>query len=188
MLRTREENWQALRQHVTSDVLLKHSMAVEVAMQAYAEKFGEDAQYWRTVGLLHDIDFDKFPNEHPAHAREILMAYGYDDAFITDVESHARDWPKERSFLQTTLLALDELTGFIIACAMVRPDKSLDNLEAKSVLKKMKDKGFARAVNRDNIINGAAAMGIELSEHISFVTKALAQAAKKPEYQNPPLI
>ncbi|HWQ61075.1 MAG TPA: HAD family hydrolase, partial [Negativicutes bacterium] len=96
--------------------------------------------------------------------------------FVTDVESHGREWPGDRSLLQKTLLALDELTGFIIACALVRPDKSLDNVEVKSVLKKMKDKAFARAVNRETITEGAAAMGVDFAEHVAFVTKALAAA------------
>jgi len=184
----RNETWQVLRQHVTSEVLLRHSLSVEIAMRAYADKFGEDVEYWGTVGLLHDIDFEKYPQDHPNHAREILTAHGYDDEFITNVESHARDWDGERTLLQKTLLALDELTGFVIACALVRPDKSLDNLEVKSVLKKMKDKAFARAVNRETITNGAAAMGIEMPGHVQLVITALATATKAPEYQEVPLI
>ncbi|MDR3565107.1 MAG: HD domain-containing protein [Negativicutes bacterium] len=184
----RQEVWQVLRQHVTSEVLLKHCLAVEIAMRAYAAKFGEDVDYWGAVGLLHDVDFDKFPHEHPHHAREILSAHGYDEQFIANVESHARDWSGERTLLQKTLLALDELTGFVIACALVRPDKSLDNLEVKSVVKKMKDKAFARAVNRDTLISGAAEMGVDMSEHIQFVVQALAAAARSPEYQELPLV
>lgn len=184
----RQETWQVLRQHVTSEVLLKHCLAVEIAMRAYAAKFGEDVDYWGAVGLLHDVDFDKFPHDHPNHAREILTAHGYDEQFIADVESHARDWPQPRTLLQKTLLALDELTGFIIACALVRPDKSLDNLEVKSVLKKMKDKAFARAVNRETLTSGAAEMEVDFSEHVAFVTKALAAAVREPEYQELPLV
>jgi predicted hydrolase (HD superfamily) len=156
-------------------------------MRAYAEKFGGDPEYWGTVGLMHDIDFEKFPEEHPRHAREILAGHGYDEEFITNVESHARDWEGERTPLQKTLLALDELTGFVLACALVRPDKSLDNLEVKSVLKKMKDKAFARAVNRETITAGAAALGVDLGEHIGLVVRALAAAAKAPEYREIPL-
>ncbi|VBB06801.1 Hypothetical protein LUCI_2038 [Lucifera butyrica] len=185
---SKQQAWQVLNQYVTSDVLLRHCLAVEIAMRAYAAKFNQDPEYWSTVGLLHDVDFEKYPEEHPAHARKILMAHGYDDEFITNVESHARDWPKERTILQKTLLAVDELTGFIIACALVRPDKSLENLEVKSVMKKMKDKAFARAVNRETIINSALDMGIDLKEHIGFVTQALSLAVKQPEYQEIPLI
>lgn len=188
MQTNRQEAWQVLKQHVTSEVLLKHCLAVEIAMRAYAAKFGEDVEYWGAVGLLHDVDFDKFPHDHPHHAREILTAHGYDDQFITDVESHARVWPEPRTRLQKTLLALDELTGFIIACALVRPDKSLDNLEVKSVLKKMKDKAFARAVNRETLTGGAAEMEVDMNEHIDFVTKALAAATKSPMYQDLPLV
>ncbi|MBP2645333.1 MAG: hypothetical protein H6Q75_773 [Firmicutes bacterium] len=188
MQTSKAETRQILTQYVSCDVLLKHCMAVEAAMEAYAKKFGEDEAYWGAVGLLHDVDFDLYPNDHPNHAREILTKYNYSDDFITDVESHARDWSQERTLLQKTLLALDELTGFIIACALVRPDKSLDTLEAKSVVKKMKDKAFARAVNRATIIEGAMSLGVDLKEHISFVIEALATAAKRPEYQNPPLL
>lgn len=188
MQTNRQHVWTVLKEHVTSEVLLKHSIAVEIAMRAYAEKFGEDVEYWGAVGLLHDVDFDKFPDDHPNHAREILSAHGFDDKFITNVESHARDWAGNRTRLQDTLLALDELTGFIIACALVRPDKSLDNLEVKSVMKKMKDKAFARAVNRDTILNGAEAMGVEMVEHVQFVTRALADAARSETYSELPLI
>lgn len=188
MVMDREYAWQTLKQHVKSDVLLRHCLAVEIAMRAYAGKFGEDPEYWGAVGLLHDVDFDKFPDDHPNHARELLSAAGYDDQFITNVESHARNWEVERTMLQKTLLALDELTGFIIACALVRPDRSLVNLEVKSVVKKMKDKAFARAVNRDTLTDGAVAMGVDMKDHIEFVTRALAQAVEKPEYQEVPLI
>jgi len=185
---TREEAWQVLKRHVTSEALLRHCLSVEIAMRAYAAKFGQDVEYWGTVGLLHDIDFEKYPEEHPGHAREILAAHGFDDEFITDVESHARDWDRERTLVQKTLLALDELTGFVIACALVRPDKSLDHLEVKSVRKKMKDKAFARAVNRETITEAAAAMGVDMDEHVRLVIDALAAAAGAPEYQEVPII
>ena len=188
MHNNKQKAWQILKQNVNSEVLLKHCLAVEIAMRAYAEKFGEDMDYWSSVGLLHDVDFEKYPHEHPNHAREILLAQGYDNEFIVNVESHARDWVPERTLLQKTLLAVDELTGFIIACALVRPDKNLDNLEVKSIMKKMKDKAFARAVNRDTIIASTQAMEIDLKEHIAFVTKALSTAVKQPEYQQFPLL
>lgn len=180
--------WKLLKSHVTSEVLLKHCLAVEIAMRAYAVKFGQDSQYWGSVGLLHDVDFEKYPDEHPWHAKEILAAAGFDAQFITDVESHARDWEQERSLLQKTLLSVDELTGFVIACALVRPDKNLDNLEVKSIMKKMKDKAFARAVNRDTMRQSAESLGTGMEEHAEFVRQALAEAVKKPEYQEVPLI
>jgi len=188
MTETRAKAWKLLRQNVNSEVLLKHCLAVEIAMRSYAEKFGGDVEYWGAVGLLHDVDFEKFPDDHPHHAREILSAAGYDDAFVTDVESHCRVWDSERSILQKTLLAVDELTGFIIACALVRPDRSLDNLEVKSVMKKIKDKAFARAVNRETLTDGAKSMDVDFSEHVAFIIKALAAAVKAPEYKEFPLV
>lgn len=185
---SRDTVWQVLRSHVTGEVLLKHCLAVEIAMRAYAAKFGQDVEYWGAVGLLHDVDFEKFPQEHPHHAAEILSSHGFDQEFINNVESHARDWPQERSQLQKTLLAVDEMTGFIIACALVRPDKSLDNLEVKSVMKKFKDKAFARAVNRETLAASAEAMGVDMKDHIEFVTRALAAAVKEPCYQELPLV
>lgn len=188
MTETRRKAWADLRKHVGSEVLLKHCLAVEIAMRAYAGKFGGDVEYWGAVGLLHDVDFEKFPHEHPYHAREILKGEGYDDAFITDVESHNRAWAPERTQLQKTLLAVDEMTGFLIACALVRPDRSLENLEVKSVMKKMKDKAFARAVNRETLTGGAADMGVDFAEHVAFLTQALAVAVRQPEYQEYPLL
>ena len=173
MTETRQKAWTVLRKHVSSEVLLKHCLAVEIAMRAYAGKFGGDVEYWGAVGLLHDVDFEKFPHDHPHHAREILMAEGYDDTMIIDVESHCRTWESGRSQLQKTLLAEDEMTGFIIACALVRPDRSLDNLEVKSVLKKMKDKAFARGVNREVIARGAEMLGEPLETLIAETIAAL---------------
>lgn len=188
MQTNRQYAWQILTQYVTNEVLLKHCVSVEIAMRAYAAKYQQDAEYWGAVGLLHDVDFEKYPDAHPGFAREILTAHGFNDEFIVNVESHARDWSGTRNLLQKTLLAVDELTGFIIACALVRPDRSLDNLEVKSVLKKLKDKAFARAVNRETIIHSAQDMGIDLKDHIGFVTIALADAVKKEEYRTYPLI
>jgi len=175
---SREQAWRILTDHVQETPLLHHCQAVEIAMRAYAGKFGEDVEYWGAVGLLHDVDFEKYPVEHTKHTEELLKPHGYTDQFIIDIQSHARDWGPERSRLQKVLLAVDELTGFIIACALVRPDKDLANVKIKSVMKKMKDKAFARAVNRETITQGAVMLGIDLQEHIEFVTEALAQ-----EYQ-----
>lgn len=183
MVTERQAVLAVLKQHVTSEQLLKHCVAVEIAMRAYAGKYAEDVDYWGTVGLLHDVDFEEFPDDHPNHAREILSRHGYDDDFITNVESHARDWSGERSVLQKTLLAVDEMTGFVIACALVRPDKSLDSLEVKSVMKKYKDKAFARAVNRQTLMESAEDLGVDFKEHIQFVINALAAAVKQSEYQ-----
>lgn len=172
---TRQKAWSVLTDHVKDKGLLNHCQAVEAAMRAYADKWGEDVEYWGAVGLLHDVDFENYPDEHPRNAGKLLRPHGYSEQFITDIESHARDWAMERSLLQKTLFAVDELTGFIIACALVRPDKSIANLEVKSVMKKMKDKAFARAVNRETIADGASMLGINLQEHIQFVIEALAK-------------
>ena len=178
----RAEACALLGQYVQETALIKHCVAVEIAMRAYAKRFNESEEYWGTVGLLHDIDFELYPHEHPHHAREILGKAGFDEVFIVNVESHARDWPEERSLLQKTLLSVDEMTGFVIACALVRPDRSLKTLEVKSVKKKMKDKAFARAVNRETLLDSAAQLGIPLEDHIAFVTQALAVAVEDPEY------
>jgi len=172
---TREKAWSILTDHVKEKPLLNHCQAVEIAMRAYAGKFGEDVEYWGAVGLLHDVDFEKYPVEHTKQTGNLLKPHGYTDQFIIDIQSHARDWEPERSLLQKVLLAVDELTGFIIACALVRPDKNLENVQVKSVMKKMKDKAFARAVNRETITQGAVMLGIDLQEHIGFVTEALAK-------------
>ena len=172
---TRQTAWKVLTTYVNDKVLLKHCEAVETAVRAYAEKFGEDVDYWGAVGLLHDVDFQKYPEDHPHHASEFLLPHGYSEQFITDIASHARDWDKERTLLQKVLFSVDELTGFIIACALVRPDKTIGNVELKSVKKKLKDKAFARAVNRETIAKGAEILGVSLDEHIPFVINALAK-------------
>lgn len=185
----REKVWQILKEHVQQPHLLRHCLSVEISMRAYANKFGEDEAYWGAIGLLHDIDFEKFPTEHPHHAKEILSPYGYPEQFIEDIESHCRGEDRERErLIQKVLVAVDEMPGFILACALVRPDKSLDSLEVKSVKKKMKDKAFAKAVNRETLMKTAEALDISLDEHIAFLIEALKQAAKKEEYQEVPLI
>ena len=185
----REEVWGILKQNVTQPHLLRHSISVEISMRAYAEKFGEDPNYWGAVGLLHDIDFEKYPENHPNHAREILSPLGYDDEFIQNIESHCRRVEVERdSLIQKVLVSVDEMPGFILACALVRPDKSLDTLEVKSVKKKMKDKAFAKAVNREILTNTAEALGITVDEHIDFLIQALKEKVGAPEYQEIPLI
>ena len=185
----REKVCEILKEHVEQTYLLRHCLSVEVSMRAYANKFGEDEEYWGAIGLLHDIDFEKFPTEHPNHAKELLIPYGYSEQFIEDIESHCRGEEKTRDrMVQKVLAAVDEMPGFILACALVRPDKSLESLEVKSVKKKMKDKAFAKAVNRENLIQTAEKLEISLDEHIGFLIEALREAAKKEEYQEVPLI
>ena len=178
----RANAYEILKKHVTQDHLLKHSVAVEIAMRAYAEKFGEDIEYWGLVGLCHDIDFEKYPDEHLLHSREILLEEKFDEEFVINVISHDRLWDKERTLLQKVLLACDEMTGFVLACALVRPDKSLDTLEVKSVVKKMKDKAFAKAVNREFLKSSAEGLGLDITEHIEIVRKALAENVNKEPY------
>ena len=172
---TRDEALEILHEHVANENLRKHAYAVEAAMRAYAEKLGEDAEYWGVVGLLHDFDWEIHPTleEHPSKGSEILRERGVDEALIEDIAAHAphtgipRDTPVRKA-----LFAVDELTGFIVACALVRPTR-ISDLKAKSVKKKMKDSSFAAAVNRDDIRDGAEELGVDLTEHINFVIEAM---------------
>ncbi len=176
LMHDREACLKILTEFTKSESLLKHAYAVEACVKAYAEKFGEDVEYWANVGLLHDFDYEQFPTEeeHPYKGAEILRKKGFEEDFITAILSHA-DYtgiPRE-TLLQKTLFACDELAGFITAVTLVRPSKSLDEVKVKSVKKKLKDKGFARAVNREDIYKGAEALGIPLEEHIRFSIEAL---------------
>ena len=164
-----------LKEYTKSDALLKHMYAVESAMRAYAKKNNEDAEKWGIVGLLHDFDYEMYPNapDHPLKGSEILKEHGYPDDMRTAILGHASytGVPRETPMAKT-LFACDELCGFIMACSVVRPNKIAD-LEVSSVKKKMKDKGFARNVNRDDITNGCAELGVPLDEHIRFVIDAM---------------
>ena len=169
-----------LREHNTNESLVKHGVAVGAAMRAYARHFGEDENKWRITGLLHDVDYEKHPTieEHGRVGAEWLRDLGYPDDVIHAVHAHndyhglARD-----DLMSKTLFACDELTGLITACALVRPDKSLNGLEVSSVRKKMKDKAFARGVNRDDIVKGAQELGVDLDQHIAFVIAAMQEEA-----------
>ena len=177
---TREQAWSLLTEHTTSPVLIRHALAVEAAMRAMARKMGGDEEYWGAIGLLHDFDFEQHPTaeEHPFAGAKILKERGFDQQVVDDILSHAtysdvpRDTPVRRA-----LYGVDELSGFITAVTLVRPTKSLSDVEPASVRKKMKDKGFARAVNRDDITNGAAELGVELDEMIATVRDALKPVA-----------
>jgi len=173
---THEQALALLNEYTQSESLRKHALAVETAMRAYARKLGEDEDYWGIVGLLHDFDWEIHPSlpDHPMKGAEILRARGVDEALILDLISHADHSGVPRdTLLRKVLFAVDELTGFIIAAALVRPSRSLDDLEARSVVKKLKDKSFAAAVNRDDLRAGVEALGMDLSEHIQFVIEAL---------------
>jgi putative nucleotidyltransferase with HDIG domain len=173
---SRADDLALLREYTQSDSLIKHMLAVEAAVRAYARKFGEDEEKWGTVGLLHDFDYERWPDppDHPLKGAAILKERGYPDDAIYAIKSHADylpDCPRV-SLLDKTLYACDELCGFITACALVRPGR-LEGLQAKSVRKKMKQASFAAAVNRDDIVRGADDLGVDLNEHIDFCIAAM---------------
>ena len=175
-LRDRNFCLSILQEYTKTDSLLKHAYAVESCVRAYAEKFNEDTEYWGNVALLHDFDYEKFPTaeEHPFKGAEILKEKGFEEDFIKSILSHADYSGEPRdTLLKKVLFACDELAGFITAVTYVRPSKSIDEVEVSSVKKKMKDKAFARAVNRDDIIKGAEGLGIPLEEHIQFCINAM---------------
>lgn len=173
---TRDEAAAILHEFTQSESLRRHALAVEAAMRAYARKYGEDEEYWGVIGLVHDFDWEIHPTleGHPTKGAEILRERGVDEAIVLDIVSHGIDTGVPRDTLvRKVLFAVDELTGFIIAVALVRPSRSLNDLKAKSVTKKLKDKSFAAAVNRDDLREGAEALGVELSEHVQFVIEAM---------------
>ena len=178
----RNQDWNLLTEFTQSESLRKHALAVEACMRAYARKFGADEYLWGTVGLLHDFDYEKYPTpqEHPYKGNEILKQRGYSDEIRRAIMSHAEYSGVSRdTSMEKTLFACDELAGFITAIALVKPGKSLAEVEVKSVRKKMKDKAFARSVNRDDMVNGAKDLGLDLDEHIVFCIEALKGIAKE---------
>jgi putative nucleotidyltransferase with HDIG domain len=171
----RQAAWELLCQYTKNENLRKHAQAVEACVRAYARKFGEDEEKWGVVGLIHDFDYEVYPNspDHPLKGSEILKQRGYPEDVRRAILGHA-DYtgvPRD-TLLAKTLFACDELAGFITACSLVRPDR-IATLEAKSVRKRMKDKAFARSVSREDIIQGAEELGIPLEEHISFCVEAM---------------
>jgi putative nucleotidyltransferase with HDIG domain len=177
---TRQTAWELLREYTKSENLIKHALAVEAAMRWYARRFGEDEELWGIIGLLHDFDYERWPNppDHPEQGAAILRSLGYPEDVIQAIRSHADylNLPRER-LVEKVLYAVDELTGFITAVALVHPNKSLAEVEVRSVRKKMKDKAFAAAVSREGIVRGAEELGIELDEHIGNVIAAMRQVA-----------
>src|ERR1700749_2228365 len=172
----RNEAGSLLTEFSQSEGLRKNALAVEACMRAYARKLGGDEELWGMVGLLHDFDYEKYPSaeDHPFKGSEILKERGYSEEIRRAIMSHAEYSGVGRiTPMEKTLFACDELAGFITACALVKPGKSLAEVEAKSVRKKMKDKAFARSVSRDDITTGAAELGVELEEHIAFCIDAM---------------
>ena len=172
----REEAWRLLCEYTQSENLRKHALAVEACVRAYARKFGGDEALWSVTALLHDFDYEKFPNapDHPLEGSKILRARGYPEELIQAILSHAdyMNVPRETP-LQKALFACDELAGFITAITLVRPSKSLADVAVKSVKKKFKDKAFARTVKREDIYSGASELGVDLEEHIAFCLEAM---------------
>ena len=178
-MKDRNEAWELLCEYTKGDSLRKHALAVEAAMRACATRYGEadaDINEWGLVGMLHDFDYEMFPtaDEHPFKGANILCGRGYSERFIRAILGHATytGVPRDTTMARA-LFATDELCGFLVACALVRPSRSLDDMEVSSVKKKLKDKAFARSVNRDDIHQGVAELGVDLDEHIRFVIDAL---------------
>jgi putative nucleotidyltransferase with HDIG domain len=184
-LPSRDEVLALMHEYTASDSLRKHMLSVEAAMRAYAERFGEDAERWGITGLVHDFDYERFPNEahsateeHPSEGVRILRSRGFPEDILEAILGHAQYCGVPRvSKMAKTLFAVDELTGLITATALVRPSKSVMEVEAKSVRKKMKDKAFARGVSREDVTEGAADLGVDLDEHIAFVIAAMQSVA-----------
>jgi putative nucleotidyltransferase with HDIG domain len=178
---TRDRALALMHEYTASDALRKHMYAVEIAMRAMAERSGEDAEAWGIVGLLHDFDYERFPNQehsategHPAGGVRLLASLGLPEPMQHAILGHANycGVPRDTSMARA-LFAVDELAGFLVACALVRPSRSLQDLEVSSVKKKLKDKAFARGVSREDVIRGAEELGVPLDEHIAFVLGAL---------------
>lgn len=178
---TRDQALALMHEYTASEALRKHMYAVEVAMRAMAEKHGADPEYWGVVGLLHDFDYERFPNagrsateEHPSEGVRILAGMGLPEDAQQAILGHAEYTGVARTTpLARALFAVDELSGFLVACALVRPSRSLADLEVSSVRKKLKDKAFARGVSRDDVYRGVEELGVPLDEHVGFVLAAL---------------
>jgi putative nucleotidyltransferase with HDIG domain len=182
---SREDAWKLLCEYTQSESLRKHMLAVEACVRAYARKSGADEDLWGVAALLHDFDYERWPNhehsadkEHPAEGARILRELGYSEEIVRAILSHA-DYTgvPRQSALEHTLFACDELAGFLTACTYVRPSKSILDLELSSVKKRLKDKAFARGVGRDDLVKGAEELGVPLDEHITYCIGALRQHA-----------
>ena len=185
MLPSRDDALALVHEYTASESLRAHMLSVEAAMRAYAARFGEDPERWGLTGLLHDFDYERFPNnahsateEHPAQGVRILREHGYPEDVLQAILGHATYCGVAReTTMARALFAVDELTGLITASALVRPSRSVLDLDGRSVRKKMKDKGFARGVSREDVLQGASELGVELDEHIQFVIEAMRPVA-----------
>lgn len=185
---TRDAAWALLTEFTDNPSLIKHALGVEAAMRAYARSFGEDEEVWGAIGLVHDFDYQQNPSEetHVHVGMQILRERGWPEEWIETIASHADYMGVPRDTrLKKTLFAVDELSGFLTACALVRPDRAIAEVKVKSVTKKLKDKAFARGVNRDDVRRGAEELGVDLQEHIAFVRDAMATVADQLELPPP---
>lgn len=182
---SRDAAWKLLCEYTTSESLRKHMLAVEACVRAYAKKSNADEELWGITALLHDFDYERWPNdahspdrEHPAEGAKILREHGYSEEMVRAILSHASySGVVRQSALEHTLFACDELAGFLTACTYVRPSKSILDLEVSSVKKRMRDKAFARGVSREDVIQGAAELGVPLDQHITFCIAAMREQA-----------
>ena len=176
----RETAYQVILDHVKTESLRKHLLAVETCMRAYAREVGEDEETWGIAGMVHDFDWEvcPTPESHPTYGAEILRSRGFPEELVRAVLSHGNHTgiPRE-TLMEKTLYACDELSGFVTAVALVRPNKSLSDTAVRSVRRKLKDKAFAKSINRDEIVQGAEELGVELDDHIAFVIEALKPVA-----------
>jgi len=178
----RTQAWELLCQYTKSDSLRRHALAVEACVAAYARKFGEDETKWSVTALLHDFDYEIHPQlpDHPMKGEPILASHGVEEEVRRAILSHASfSGVARESKLEKTLFACDELAGFLTACSYVKPNRSIFEVDVKSVRKKLKDKAFARSVSRDDILNGAQEMGVDLDEHIGFCIEAMKPRAEE---------
>jgi putative nucleotidyltransferase with HDIG domain len=183
----RDDAWALLSEYTQNENLRKHALAVEICVRAYARKFGGDEELWGLAGLLHDFDYERWPNSdhhpsegHPSAGSKILRERGYPEEVVRAILSHADYTGVMRTTpLEHTLFACDELAGFLVACALVKPGKSIFEVETDSVKRKLKDKAFARGVHRQDVLKGAEELGVPLEEHIAFCIEALRGAADR---------
>jgi putative nucleotidyltransferase with HDIG domain len=174
-LPSRDDALALMHQHVQSESLRRHMYSVEAACRAYARRFGEDEEVYGLAGLMHDFDYEEFPDEHPVRGVEMLRERGYPDEVLHAIQAHyaARTGVHPTTLLDRTLHACDEITGLVTAAALVRPSRSVMDLEARSVLKKMKDRAFAAGVDRLDVLHAAEELGLEFAEHVAFVIEAM---------------
>ena len=169
----RADAYALLREYVQDQSLVRHMLSVEEAMRAYARRFGEDEERWAVVGLIHDFDYERFPTEHPHSNVRILRERGWPEDLINDAYSHGDVGLERDTPIRRAIFAVDEMSGFVIACALVKPDRSLSSVEPAGVRRKMKDKAFARAVHREDLLAGAELLGVPFDEHVAIVRDAL---------------